>query len=92
MAGSDFSRGRSGVRRTDLEVEGGGSMQDDVKARGLDSLVKGTLLGYIGHDGCVELVFAKVGVGAVNVVGLFLGADCGDDRVATREERFQYVG
>lgn len=53
----------------------------------LHNLVKGALLGDIGHDGCLQLVLAQFGVGIVDLLGLFLRPDSSNDRVASCDER-----
>lgn len=60
-------------------------MQDTIQAWSLDDLVKGALLGDVGHDSCLQLVLAQVGMGIVDLLGLVLRSDRGHDRIATCE-------
>lgn len=70
---------------TDVEVERRGCVQHGVEAWGLDDLVKGALLSDIGHDGCLQLVFAQFGVSIVNLLRLFFRPNGGHDRKTTCE-------
>ena len=57
-----------------------------------DGLVESILLGNIFDNGEVKLVRLEAGVSLLNLVGLCLGANSGDDTVATLEEDVEDVG
>lgn len=76
-------------KHTDLEVERGSRVQDNVDARGLHDFVKSALLGDVRDNGCLQLILAEVGVGIMDFFCLVLRAHRGDNRVASREQRLQ---
>lgn len=78
-------------RRTYLEVEGRGGVEDDLDAGDLHNLVESALLCDVGDDDRLQLVLAQTGVGLVDLLGLVLGADSGHHRVAPREKCLEDV-
>ncbi len=67
-------------------------MQHDLDPRGLDYLVKGILLGNVGHNDNLQLACGRLsGVGGADGRGFLFGADGGDDAVALSEELFEDV-
>jgi len=68
-------------------------VNDGLEGRVRDnSLVEGVLLRDVLDDGEVELVLAVLGVSLLDLVGLLLGADGGDDAVAVLEQDVEDVG
>lgn len=83
------STSRDAEKRTDVEVEGGGCVQDHVDAGRLHDFVKGALLGNVRYNSGLQLILAKVGVGIVDFLCLVLRANRCYDRVAAGEQRLQ---
>ncbi|EPE07686.1 origin recognition complex subunit 6 [Ophiostoma piceae UAMH 11346] len=73
-------------------VEGRGSVQDNLDAGDLDRLVERVGLRELGNNLDLETVLAQLGVSLVDVGGLGLAADGGDNGVALGEELLDDVG
>lgn len=76
---------------TGFEMKRRGRVQDNFKAGNLGSLFEGIGLSDVGHDHRVQPVFAQIRVGIVNLLGLFLRADGGHNRVAPRQKGLENV-
>jgi hypothetical protein len=76
----------------DVEMEGGGSVDDCFQAVDLDGFVEGALLSNVFDDAEVELGGRYVVVRFFDFVGFVLGAYRGDDSVAVLEQDVEYVG
>lgn len=74
-----------------VEVEGGGRVEDGLETRGLDDLVEGVRLGDIRHDDGLQAVLSQAGVGGVDSLCFFLGPDSGDNLVAPFEQLLEDV-
>lgn len=75
----------------DVEVEGGGRVEDGLEAGGLDDLVEGVRLGNVRHDDRLQAVLAQAGMGVVDLLRLVLGADGRHHLVVSCEQLLEDV-